>query len=825
MHGAEGGEGLRVALEVPVITPRVQAIRRTLPPDTDPDRERAYEHAVTALRELGGLPPDEAIAAGRLLARLLHQLGRLDEAAAAADGALSLAMEQGRLATAVELGLLLVPQLQDRGDERGARYALDAVRSGLPAVLDAEPAVLWSYYEGHQAQSEQDLGASLLHYQRAERAARRLGLLDLELGSATQRVMVLGLLGRDAEQQATVERILALMEPLPQLSCKHANYLNGVGWSMLMAVRADEPSDAARHLLERAERIFAPGGGCEVGHQPVWLHALASLRLNLALEALHRGDPDACEAQLDALAGDSLPTVLHPWVGYVQARLAQARDDPEAALHHVEQLDADPELGADPLLPWQVAVLRGDLERAHGSPERALEAYLRAEQRLDELVRTVGIDQGREGLLAGVHTSAAQAIDLLLRRGEPERAAALARASRARALRPMGRAAELARLPPAAREIWQRELGRYRALARRLESELVDAWSLPEDERERLLREHARERDQMRQHLDEAYRALSTTAPEAPTTFEAPGPGQAWLLTHPLPEGWVAFLLTSTEVLARRIPALPPPDDPTALAAALLEPFAEALADARALQILPMGPLVERPLHALPWRDDVLLATIPVVYKLDLGSTPTTVSADAHAALVVADPATRREGLGWLPAAREEGEQVAATLRAHGWSVTALVGDAATHAAVTEGLGRVELLHYAGHGEHAGVEGWDSVLPLAAETSLDVRDVLALPHAPRSVVLSGCETGLSDGQLGAGGMHLAGAFLVAGSSHVVAAAQEVPDELSSALGRALYDNDVLELPPAARLQRALLRLRARPEPWSSQWAIYRGFVP
>ncbi|MCH9687216.1 MAG: CHAT domain-containing protein [Deltaproteobacteria bacterium] len=821
---ADGTSRWSVAIEPAAVVPRVRAVFDALPPDVDPQREAAYRRAVETLRTLHDPSTDEAIAAQRLLGKLTRQLGQPDTAAEATATGFDLAMAHGRNAEAVALGLLLVPMRDDQGDERGAKWALDAVGAALPTVLDAEAEGLWSYFSAGQAKTEQDRTTALRHYATAQRIARRLGLVDLELSATTQELEVLGLLGRRQEQRAAMERMLGLMEPLPQLSCKHAVYLNGAGWSMLLAARPGESTEGARRLMQRAERIHGPKGGCEVGHHPDWRDNLATLRLNLALEALHRGAPHDVQQQLDALVPDQVSPGLVPWLGYVRARLARMQAEPERALEYLAAVEADPRIGWDPLLPWQAAVLRGDVERTAGRTQPALDAYLLAEQRIEQLVRTVGIDQGREGLLAGVHTSAAAAIDLLLLRGDVERAATVARASRARALRPMGRTGVLARLPTSARETWRRERARYRALAGRLEAELADAWRLPADAREGLQREHARTREAMRGHLDEAYRALSEAADPADAVLPLPRDGELWLVMHPLPRGWVVFGLSATDVVAHRVPSWPSPDDRTAVAAAVLEPFAAMIDDAELVVVLPMGSRVDLAVHGLPWREDVLLATVPVVYKLDIAEHPAPRPTTSRG-LVISDPATRRADLGRLPAAAEEGAAVEAALTRRGWAVVRLDGEAATHGAVTEAMEGVDLVHYAGHGERGGLEGWDSALPLAGEASLDVRDVLALPRAPSTVVLSGCETGLGDDELNSGGMHLAGAFLMAGSTHVVAAAAQVPDALASALGRAMYEDERPPQSDAVRLQRALLSLRNRPEPWARDWEVYRGFVP
>ena len=824
VHGPGGAEGFRLALRPAVPTPRVQAVRNALPAKDGPAQTEAFGRALGALDALTDLPTDEALAAALLRIRVLHRLGRLEDAAKAAQAGFALAVEHQRYSATAELGLLLVPESQKIGNDTEANWGLDRVHAVLPTLLDAGAQSLWSYYRGLQASDEGDHGAALQHLTEAERTSRRLGLVEQELSAAQQRVVVLGMLGRVPEQQELVQRMLTLIDDRPMPTCNHAAYLNSAGWSLLTTLRAGDSTEAARRLFERAEEIFEPGGGCEVGQHPVRRHSLASLQLNLALEALARDALPESQRWLAAVTKGGVPAVLAPWVGYVRARIQIIEQQLDAAARSLDAVEADPALEYDVMLPWQVAVLRGDLERAREAPELALAAYLRAEQRLDDLVRKVGIDQGREGLLAGVHTSAAQAIELVLARGDHAEAAALARSSRARALRPMGRAGVLARLPTEARETWQREREAYRQLADRVEAELLDAWSLPEDARQRLRREHAEATTRMRQHMDAAYRALGQAPAATQHAMAPPPPGEAWLLAHPLPEGWVVFMLTASETRAHTVPDLPDLDDRAAWAATVLEPFASMVADAKLLVVLPMGPLVDVPVHVLPWHDDLLMAAVPVVYKLDIGAEATD-EAPSRVALVVADPATRLTGLGRLPAAREEGNHVATALTDAKWNVTRLEGDAATHRAVTEAIADVDLLHYAGHGQRRGLEGWDSAIPLAGEASLDVRDVLALPHSPATVVLSGCETGLSDAKLGSGGMHLAGAFLAAGSRTVIAAADEVPDALASSLGRALYEPQALQRSPALRLRDALLTLRQGPETRDSRWEVYRAFVP
>lgn len=156
--------------------------------------------------------------------------------------------------------------------------------------------------------------------------------------------------------------------------------------------------------------------------------------------------------------------------------------------------------------------------------------------------------------------------------------------------------------------------------------------------------------------------------------------------------------------------------------------------------------------------------------------------------------------------ARAEADAVESRLRAAGWTVAARSGSAVTRSGLVEALAGASLLHYAGHGVHRGETGWDAALLLPDGDSLAVTDILALPAMPRTVVLTGCDTGhVSAATLG-GGMSLGRAFVFAGASAVVAADEKVDDALARHLGEALYD-DPAALDVAAALRRAQLRLR------------------
>jgi CHAT domain-containing protein len=162
-------------------------------------------------------------------------------------------------------------------------------------------------------------------------------------------------------------------------------------------------------------------------------------------------------------------------------------------------------------------------------------------------------------------------------------------------------------------------------------------------------------------------------------------------------------------------------------------------------------------------------------------------------------------------------------MRASGWHVTVLAAEAAIHADVLTGLATADWLHYAGHG--FSTTGWDSALPLAGEAELDVRSVVALPRVPGAVVLSGCRTGTIDDRDGAGGQHLAAAFLLAGSRFVIATSADLEDEDGVTVATALYS--ALQRHPAMEgaelLRTAMLEANARHG--FVAWRHYRAWQP
>jgi hypothetical protein len=239
---------------------------------------------------------------------------------------------------------------------------------------------------------------------------------------------------------------------------------------------------------------------------------------------------------------------------------------------------------------------------------------------------------------------------------------------------------------------------------------------------------------------------------------------------------------------------------PTSLAAA-----ADAVAFAAGrLDELLVGPLaarvgVDRPLvlvptgvlHALPW------SALPSLHGRPLSVAPSAAlwrrAAEAAARPTGGGRVVIVEGPG-LPGAAGE----VAALAARYPDATCLTGPAATVAAVAEALDGAELAHVAAHGTFRVDNPLFSSLQLA-DGPLTVYDLEGLARAPRRLVLSACDSGLSGVRPGDELMGLAGALFALGMSTLVASVVPVPDAATKELMLALHQRLQAGLGPAAAL--------------------------
>jgi tetratricopeptide (TPR) repeat protein len=766
-------------------------------------------------------------------ARVALDAGEFDAARAAVEGVLASAGDATRAAA---LGLLArialgagdreeakrhmraaVAEHAARGDGTALVYLLlqdwsfaeaRSVLDGLAPSADApaETRYLTAYYRGMLARYTGDAREALRQYEAAVAQAERIGLAEWQRSVEDQLATQLQALGRRAEADAIYARLLR-EAPEDMSDCERARLLGNAGWSRLLALEANEPVDDPAPLLKEALATYERGCASRV-------EKLVKAHLNLALAALHAGDASAAAAELAAAAPEraAADIELQLWWRDLEGRVDLAQDRPEQALAAYAQLEREATASAAPEAQWRAAVGRAQASAALGARDDALAAFARADEIVDSESLQVPMQEGRETFMASREHATREHVALLLAAGRDGDALEVVRNARSRALRALYRQDRLAQLSGAERARWDAAIARYLEERDVLNASAAEDWHRPADELRMLEAQRAGTREALARALDDAFLVLDRSGTGTPV-LPASAPGELMLAYHPLPAGWAAFAHTEVSTRAVELECVDAADGPAALAGCLLDPFSVEIGGAERIRVLPYGVLRNVDFHALPFAGDVLLAAAPVVYGLDLPATP-----DARGrgdqALVVADPR------GNLPAARREAQIVTAALEAgREWKPAMLSGRSAAGSELRRRLAEVDLFHYAGHAVFGGEGGWESVLPLAESSDLTLGDILALAHAPRWVVLSGCETARSGDAAPAESLGLAQAFIAAGSASVLAAARPVADQTAASLVDAFYRAWSGTTPASTALRTAQLALRAQ-DP-AADWASFR----
>lgn len=219
----------------------------------------------------------------------------------------------------------------------------------------------------------------------------------------------------------------------------------------------------------------------------------------------------------------------------------------------------------------------------------------------------------------------------------------------------------------------------------------------------------------------------------------------------------------------------------------LLAPLAAAVGS-RPLVVVPTGVL-----HALPW------SSLPSCWGRPVSVCPSaaiwlqTTSASPHVGpsgpLLVAGPG--------LPHAADEVSELAAAYR----DATTLQGQMATAKRVARLLDGADLVHVAAHGSFRADNPLFSSLRLA-DGPLTVYDLEALERAPRRLVLSACDAGLSAVRPGDELMGLSSALFSLGSETLVASVATVSDAVTRPLMVDLHHRLAKGTTPASALAEA-----------------------
>jgi tetratricopeptide (TPR) repeat protein len=629
------------------------------------------------------------------------------------------------------------------------------LRAARAHPVNATATVNADYFSGVLEQRLGRREAALEQFDRAARLARHLHL-DRELAQVVaQQAVVLAELGRFEEAEAIVRDVESRLDPSDRLVVE---IQGNVIW-MQMLRREDEPSlpDPSPMLRSVIARHEAHGDAPRA----------AGARLNLAIAASQNGDLDEAARVLDTVDRERLTDRDQVFVEIVAGRVDEQRGLLRAAREHLERARLLAELGRDETLALRARLARAELERRAGAVKHARAEYAAAEAIEARLALGIAPAAGRSSFSSARRRSRAHHVELLLDAHDPEAALCTVLGARARHLRSLTAGSDPTDDDPERLEL----LLRYQQRRAELDRQLEDSWALPANELARERERSARALEELDALLVAAVaRVERMRSPWRCEDVRDPAPEHGLLTMHLTAgdDGWWFLLDRGGTVEARRVSSSQGGHE--AAASQALDALAAEghLQGLRTLTVVPLGAQTSTDFHALaPLRDDDGLR---VTYALGLGASHRSASLDRSAAVIVGASDDLRE-------AQAEADEVRAAMARAGWDTSRAWVPGQEH--------QPTLLHYAGHGRHAGLSGWGSDLQLASGP-LTSQQLIAHQRAPVVVVLGACEAGTSDTTVIDGGMNMAAAFLLAGAELVIAPDSVVDDADARALAQALY---------------------------------------
>jgi tetratricopeptide (TPR) repeat protein len=728
-------------------------------PHQDAARKLRAESADRALAELAladveGAPPSDRATAAGLRARIELGRGNVERAIEGFRQAIVWDRRAGHVSDEIDDAFALSYMLHQRGHRYAeARAVLDEVgqRTGeYPEGQAREP-----YYRAILASELGDRRTSLRAMATSEERAKRLGMVKLSRSIDSARALELLHVGRPREAW----NILSAQDKdadaqFKNSPCQRIEHRINMGFAA-RALEGEPDAPDAVAILETAAGIT----GCSDRSRR------ASALGNLAEVAMLRGDAARAKRSLkEARAEADAPRLLEllAWTdveGHVQ--LAEKH-----AAQALASFDRELELARASALPdaeWRALEGRGAALGALGKNAEATQAFRAAEAVLDRQSLAVPLGEGRSDYLRTRAASAENLVDRLVAADRAGEALGAVIHAQARIVLGVARAAAVNRLEGAARDRWDRALHAYREARAALDTESGEDWKYPSGElAPRVARREARERA-LRGALDDALSALGQSAEPVDPPASDGDTSVAVLAWQKTPGGSVVLVGRGDAVRAVRLAGVD-----ARLLSASLPPL---LAGAKRLRIEP-GPLTESvDIAAL----DFVADTFVVEHVIPLPRHPER-SEGSPNALVVADP------LNDLAESRREADGAIKSLTSRGFHVRSLFGEDARGDTLRSALTGSGFFHYAGHGQYAGRDGWESSLPLSSGSHLSIGEILALASPPARVILSGCETAGAKNQ----GLGLASAFVIAGSLEVVGPTRPVSDKLAGAISRGIY---------------------------------------
>lgn len=230
------------------------------------------------------------------------------------------------------------------------------------------------------------------------------------------------------------------------------------------------------------------------------------------------------------------------------------------------------------------------------------------------------------------------------------------------------------------------------------------------------------------------------------------------------------------------------------LDSALLTPLRAVIGDSP-LVLVPTGAL-----HALPWAMLASCGKRPVSVAPSASVWSRAARADAKSA--ARPPGRRPAHLRARSAGRRGGIRDLAVVHPE---AVRLVGEDARIDAVMDALGRADHAHVAAHGAFRADNPLFSSLELA-DGPLTVYDLERLGGAPRRLVLSACDSGLTQVSSGDELIGLSAALFALGTTAMIASVVPVRDDTTRALMVAVHRRMASGEPPATALAAARAEL-------------------
>jgi CHAT domain len=645
-------------------------------------------------------------------------------------------------------------------DYAKAQAHIDALRAH-PVDLDGR--IAGAYWAGVLAHRIGAFEESVASFERASELAERTRHATLRSSALAEQAVVLAELGRFDEAEALARDAAARLAPDdPFLSfIRHE-----AAW-VRMLHREDEPDlpdpspllgELMVHAQRRRDTVGANG-----------------IRLNLAIAASQSGAHELAERELQAVDRAHLNHIEQIFAELVLARAAQHRGNPSRARKHLERGRLLAELVGNEALVLRVRLARAELERRAGDRPAARREFEAAEAIEDRLALGIAPQAGRSAFSSARRHARAGYVELLLELGDGSAALCTVLGARARHLRSLSVRHDSAPVDPDRRARQRELLLDHAQLRAELERRMEDSWRLPGSELAGLRKRTERDLERLDALAGEAM-ALVEREPAPWTCSQArSAAGEHAVLTmHPTTAAGAWWLMIDRAGVVETVRV---ELDPAAAAGGFEDAASRALAEldgagqlagVTTLTVVPLGELGAVDFHALAL---LRQAGAPrVVYSLGLGRGRRAMLTDGSIAAITGGRADLRE-----PTA--EIEDVQAAMEPRGWVFRDAWVPADEH--------QPTLLHYAGHGRHAGPSGWDSALDLAGG-SLTAEQIIAHQRAPAVVVLGACDAAATDARVLDGGMNIAAAFLLAGAELVIAPSRPVDDRDARALARALY---------------------------------------